>query len=186
MKPTDLLQRGRNVETLETPKHLTPPGCHYISPPTRFKLDVWWGSSGIYQESLRCRPICTCGWPLLCLFHAYSRRQLSGVANGLCYLHSCNVTHGALKGVRNCSKSRFATVLTLGQPNILMDDSGHAHIAEFGLATLTQNPDSMQSTTLQHSHTARWAAPEVLSEGTYSKEADIFSFAMVMIEVRHG
>jgi len=35
-KLTDLLQGGRNVETLETPKHLTPPGCHYLSPPTHF------------------------------------------------------------------------------------------------------------------------------------------------------
>ena len=33
-------------------------------------------------------------------------------------------------------------------------------------------------------HTARWTAPEILTEeGTYSKEADVFSFAMVMIEV---
>jgi len=65
-----------------------------------------------------------------------------------------------------------------------MDDSGHACIADFGLAMLTHNSDSMQSATLQQGHTPRWAAPEVLSEGTYSKEADIFSFAMVMIEVR--
>jgi len=33
----------------------------------------------------------------------------------------------------------------------------------------------------------RWTAPEILHEfGTYSKEADIFAFAMVMIEVRYG
>jgi len=125
------------------------------------------------------------GGLLLCLPHAYSRRQLSDVANGLCYLHSCNVIHGDLKGVRNRSKSRFATALTLGQPNIFMDDSGHARIGDFGLAMLTHNPDSVQSATLQQGYTPRWAAPEVLSKGTYGKEADIFSFAMVMIEVRH-
>ena len=35
-------------------------------------------------------------------------------------------------------------------------------------------------------HTARWTAPEILNEGEpYSREADVFSFAMVMIEVRH-
>jgi len=126
------------------------------------------------------------GGPLLCLSHAHSRRQLSDVAIGLCYLHSCNVIHGDLKGVRNRSKSRFATVLTPGQQNILMDDSGHAHIADFGLAMLTHNPDSIQNATLQGGYTPQWAAPEVLNEGTYGKEADIFSFAMVMIEVRHG
>ena len=35
--------------------------------------------------------------------------QLLDVAKGLCYLHSCNVIHGDLKGVRGCSKSRFTT-----------------------------------------------------------------------------
>jgi serine/threonine protein kinase len=123
--------------------------------------------------------------PLLRLSHAYSRQQLSDVAKGLCYLHSCNVIHGDLKGVRS-SKPHFTTVLILDQPNILVDDSGHARIADFGLATVTRNLDSTRSASRQHGHTVRWTAPEVLSEGTYSKEADIFSFAMVMIEVHHG
>ena len=35
--------------------------------------------------------------------HTYPPTQLSGVAEGLNYLHSCNVIHGALKGVRGCS-----------------------------------------------------------------------------------
>ena len=70
------------------------------------------------------------------------------------------------------------------QPNILVDDTGHARITDFGLATVTQNLDSMRSISEDYGHTARWTAPEILSEkGTYSKEADIFSFAMVMIEV---
>ena len=67
-----------------------------------------------------------------------------------------------------------------------MDDSGGAHIADFGLAKVTQNLDSVRSESTQNGHSARWTAPEVLKEGPCSKEADIFSFAMVMIEVRHG
>jgi len=67
-----------------------------------------------------------------------------------------------------------------------MSSSGTARIADFGLATVTQNLDSLQSTKCQRGHTARWTAPELLNEGSYSKESDIFSFAMVMIEVRHG
>jgi serine/threonine protein kinase len=74
----------------------------------------------------------------------------------------------------------------LVQPNILVDDSGHARLVDFGLATVTRNLDSMRSASCQHGYTARWAAPEVLDEGAYSKEADVFSLAMVMIEVRHG
>ena len=78
----------------------------------------------------------------------------------------------------------LATGLTRAQPNILVDDAGHARITDFGLATVTQNLDSMRTTSEDHGHTARWTAPEILTEeGTYSKEADIFSFAMVMIEV---
>ena len=65
-----------------------------------------------------------------------------------------------------------------------MDDSGNARIADFGFATVTQNLDSVQSAQCQRG-TPRWTAPEVLDEGPYSKEADIFSFAMVMSEVRH-
>ena len=67
-----------------------------------------------------------------------------------------------------------------------MDDSGNARITDFGLATVTQNLDSVRSVQCQRGFTPRWAAPEILDEGRHSKEADIFSFAMVMIEVRHG
>ncbi|KAF9642287.1 kinase-like protein [Thelephora ganbajun] len=92
-----------------------------------------------------------------------------GVAMGLCYLHSCNVIHGDLKG-----------------PNILVDDSGHARIVDFGFTTVTQNLDSIPSISLQRGHSMRWTAPEVLNGGKYSKEADIFSFSMVMLEVFVG
>ena len=72
------------------------------------------------------------------------------------------------------------------QPNILVDGAGRARITDFGLARVTQNLDSVRTASDEHGHTARWTAPEILNEeGTHSKEADVFSFAMVMIEVRH-
>jgi serine/threonine protein kinase len=120
---------------------------------------------------------------LLRLSHAYSRNQLSDVASGLCYLHSRNVIHGDLKGVPSCSKSRSSAALTRGQLNILVDDSGHARLADFGFTTVTQNPDSIRSAQSHRCHTVQWAAPEILNEGRHSKEADVFAFAMVMIEV---
>ena len=67
-----------------------------------------------------------------------------------------------------------------------MEDVARACIADFGLAKITKNIDSIQSASVQNGYTARWAAPEVFNGGKYSKEADIFSFAMVMIEVRRG
>ena len=73
------------------------------------------------------------------------------------------------------------------QPNILVDDSGCPRITDFGLAVVAQNQDSIRSLQDGHGHTARWTAPEILNEqGTHSKEADVFSFAMVMVEVRCG
>ena len=70
------------------------------------------------------------------------------------------------------------------QPNILVDGSGCARIADFGLA---RNQEITYQTTTSYGHTARWTAPEVLDgEGVASKEADVFAFAMVMIEVHRG
>ena len=123
---------------------------------------------------------------LLCLSNAYSSDQLSNVAKGLYYLHSCNVIHGDLKGVCDCSSSSFTTVLMHVQSHILIDATGHAQITDFEATTIATDMGSELTTSSQRHFTPRWAAPEVLDEGPHSKEVDIFSFAMVMIEVRHG
>ena len=65
-----------------------------------------------------------------------------------------------------------------------MDSCGNAHIADFGHAGVAQDSDLMRSAPCRYGHAVRWTAPELLREGTYTKESDIFSFAMVMIEVR--
>jgi serine/threonine protein kinase len=44
------------------------------------------------------------------LIPPYSCHQLSDVAEGLCYLHSCDIVHGDLKGVCGYSKSRSPPV----------------------------------------------------------------------------
>jgi serine/threonine protein kinase len=66
-----------------------------------------------------------------------------------------------------------------------VDASGHARITDFGLAMVTQDLDSLRSGSDECGDSVRWIAPEILDgRGTYSKEADVFSFAMVAIEVR--
>ena len=112
--------------------------------------------------------------------------QLSGVAEGLNHLHRCDIIHGDLKGVSD-HVGRWSTVLTSGQSNILVDAAGHARVADFGLATVTQDLDLIWNASDEHGHSARWIAPEILSDrGTHSKKADVFSFAMVTIEVSCG
>ena len=66
-----------------------------------------------------------------------------------------------------------------------MDATGHARITDFGLAVVTRDLDSIRGTSAGCNNSGRWIAPEILSDqGTYTKEADIFSFAGVAIEVR--
>ena len=65
-----------------------------------------------------------------------------------------------------------------------MDASGNARITDFGLAMVTQDLDSLRGGSDECGDGARWIAPEILdNRGMYSKEADVFSFAMVTIEV---
>lgn len=66
-----------------------------------------------------------------------------------------------------------------------MDDNDCARIVDFGLAKVTKNLNSIRSASGQSGLTMRWAAPEVWDKLEYSEKADVFSFSMVMIEVRH-
>lgn len=69
------------------------------------------------------------------------------------------------------------------QPNIMVDAHSRARITDFGLAR-DQGASEETHTT---GGTARWTAPEILEgNGTSSKEADVFGFAMVMVEVSSG
>jgi len=115
-----------------------------------------------------------------------THQQLSDVAKGLCYLHSCDVIHGGIRGVRGYFKSYGTTVLTPGQSNILVDCTGHARITGFGNTVAIEDENVVRSDPGDYFHIAQWAAPETSSgQLEYGKEADIFSFAMVMIEVYH-
>ena len=66
-----------------------------------------------------------------------------------------------------------------------MDAGGHARITDFGLAVVAQDLDVIRDGSDERGDSVRWIAPEILdSRGTHSKEGDVFSFGMVMIEVR--
>jgi serine/threonine protein kinase len=64
-----------------------------------------------------------------------------------------------------------------------VDDSGRARLTDFGFSGIASDLGSAVSIT--DGHAVRWAAPEILDmEGPVSKESDVYSFAMVVIEVR--
>jgi serine/threonine protein kinase len=80
----------------------------------------------------------------------------------------------------------LTVVFTPHQMNILVDvvdDIPHARIADFGIAIVTKNVDSIRPDTRQEVHTPRWSAPEIYLGQNPSKESDVYSFAMVVIEV---
>ena len=66
--------------------------------------------------------------------------------------------------------------------NILIDATGNAQIVDFALSTVAR--DSPENTPVEQHNTPRYTAPEILKDGApHSKESDVFSFGMVVIEV---
>jgi serine/threonine protein kinase len=68
--------------------------------------------------------------------------------------------------------------------SVLIDKDDRARLVDFGLTTIIRGNNSVPS--LQDPNpaiTTMWAAPEILGGGIATKERDIFTFAMVAIEV---
>jgi len=65
----------------------------------------------------------------------------------------------------------------------VIDASGNPRITDFGLATIARDPNSFPGATDAQGYTPRWTAPEILDGGLATKESDVFSFGMVIIEV---
>lgn len=96
-----VLQRGRGVETPESPKYCSFQGSHVRSPSTCLRMDARWRAATLCKGELGRGPHWSCGF----VFTGFSAvphptLQSLGVAEGLAYLHSHGVIHGDLKGVR--------------------------------------------------------------------------------------
>jgi len=104
------------------------------------------------------------------------------IAEGLNYLHANHTIHGNLNGAGVLFGSFLASPVTLDYPSILVGYDGHARLTDFELPSVARG---MDSATQENRYTAAWTAPEIL-EGAYTvtREADIFAFGMVVIEVR--
>ncbi|KAF7721402.1 signal transducing kinase of the PAK [Apophysomyces ossiformis] len=94
------------------------------------------------------------------LSEAMAIRIAKECLEGLVYLHSKNYMHRDIK----CE-------------NILLGRSGQVKLADFGLATPLTKENSARL------GTAKWMAPEVVSESPYKENVDIWSLAITMIEM---
>lgn len=90
--------------------------------------------------------------------------QLRETADAVQYLHQEAVVHGDLKA-----------------GNILINNSGHSLLCDFGL---TRTIESRTSTAMRGAGTFRWQSPELWNNVPKSFESDVYAFGMTIAEVR--
>ncbi|KAK6945851.1 Legume lectin domain [Dillenia turbinata] len=93
-----------------------------------------------------------------------------GLASALLYLH---------EGWEQCVLHR-----DIKSSNIMLDSSFNAKLGDFGLARLVDHAKGSQTTML--AGTMGYMAPECATTGQATKESDIYSFGMVMLEIACG
>jgi serine/threonine protein kinase len=103
-----------------------------------------------------------------------SRRQLNekrqahiikGVAMGCAFLHSHSVAHRDLKSA-----------------NVLYDRNLNVKLCDFAFSKFRQHLSNMMESQVG---TPAWMAPEVLRGETYTHEADVYSFGVIIWEIVH-
>ena len=105
------------------------------------------------------------------------------------------MVHGDLKGVWlriPVAVLRSDSLFT--KPNILIDQDGHARLADFGLLTIISDPSNpTASSSSVKGGTTRWMSPELLDpdrfgsgNGRPTVESDCYALGMVIYEVLSG
>ncbi|KAF9649070.1 kinase-like protein [Thelephora ganbajun] len=102
---------------------------------------------------------------------------LVGVAEGLIYIHGQEMIHGNLKGA-----------------NILIDQTGNARLADFGLLTIISDPANLlSSSSYTQGGTARWMSPELIDPQRFgfeknrpTRSSDCYALGMVIYETISG
>lgn len=96
-----------------------------------------------------------------------TRFYVAQVVDALEYLHQRNIVHRDLK-----------------PENVLIDDTGHVKVTDFGTAKDASHPDSMLSN--DFAGTAEYVAPEVLHDKPAGREVDLWAVGCILYECLRG
>ncbi|XP_047308303.1 integrin-linked protein kinase 1-like [Impatiens glandulifera] len=99
------------------------------------------------------------------------------IARGMNYLHK--------------NKPEAIIHRDLEPSNILLDDSGHLKVADFGVSKFLRitrriKEEEEDKPLNGHDSSCRYAAPEVLRKEEYDTKVDVFSFALILHEMIEG
>ncbi|KAF7373453.1 Kinase-like protein [Mycena sanguinolenta] len=106
------------------------------------------------------------------IYSANITLQLYEIAQGLHYLHSCNIVHGDLRGA-----------------NILVNEDWSACLADFGLSNFA---DATSSMTTNRAGSLYWMAPELIDPDRFGLQfartpaTDVYAFGCVCLELYTG
>lgn len=162
----------KEAESLGKVKHrnLTVLRGYYAGPPPDVRLLVYDympnGNLGTLLQEASQQDGHVLNWPMRHLIAL-------GIARGLGYLHSVEIVHGDVK-----------------PQNVLFDADFEAHLSEFGLDRLTMINSPIEATASSSTTTPvgslGYVAPEAVLSGQVTKEGDIYSFGIVLLEILTG